>query len=53
MEGDTENPNLGALIARLACMKPAASVRSEPGSNSPIKNVQGRSLVIDFWKVRF
>ena len=28
---------LRVLIARLACMKPAASVRSEPGSNSPIK----------------
>ncbi len=28
---------LRALIARLACMKPAASVRSEPGSNSPNK----------------
>ena len=26
---------------RLACMKPAASVRSEPGSNSPIKNLNG------------
>ena len=25
------------FLARLACVKPAANVRSEPGSNSPIK----------------
>ena len=25
-----------ATPARLACVKPAASVRSEPGSNSPV-----------------
>ena len=27
---------LGLLPARLACVRPAASVRSEPGSNSPV-----------------
>ncbi len=25
--------------ARLACVKPAASVRSEPGSNSPVRSL--------------
>ena len=25
------------VLARLACVKPAANVRSEPGSNSPVK----------------
>ena len=29
-------PPLGLLPARLACVRPAASVRSEPGSNSPV-----------------
>ena len=29
-------PPLGLLPARLACVKLAASVRSEPGSNSPV-----------------
>ena len=28
---------LPLFLARLACVKPAANVRSEPGSNSPIK----------------
>ena len=28
---------LSKLSIRLACMRPAASVRSEPGSNSPIE----------------
>ncbi len=27
------------LRARLACVKPAASVRSEPGSNSQVENL--------------
>nr|CBI82628.1 hypothetical protein B11C_40485 [Bartonella schoenbuchensis R1] len=27
--------------ARLACVKPAASVRSEPGSNSQVENLIG------------
>src|SRR5690606_36183880 len=27
----------GPVLARLACVKPAANVRSEPGSNSPLK----------------
>ena len=27
----------GRFLARLACVKPAANVRSEPGSNSPIE----------------
>ena len=27
----------GVPLARLACVKPAANVRSEPGSNSPLK----------------
>src|SRR5215204_7682778 len=27
------------LTARLACVKHAASVRPEPGSNSPLKNI--------------
>ena len=38
---------LRVLIARLACMKPAASVRSEPGSNSPIINPTERGSVDD------
>src|SRR3954452_8441004 len=36
------------LTARLACVKHAASVRPEPGSNSPLKIVDGDlSVVID------
>src|SRR5436190_9920780 len=31
------------LTARLACVKHAASVRPEPGSNSPLKSSDGRS----------
>jgi len=27
------------FLARLACVRHAASVRSEPGSNSPVKTV--------------
>ena len=27
----------GCFLVRLACVKPAANVRSEPGSNSPVK----------------
>src|SRR6185295_11832728 len=30
---------LPPFLARLACVKPAANVRSEPGSNSPIELV--------------
>src|SRR4051812_8473979 len=30
-----------SLTARLACVKHAASVRPEPGSNSPLKSVDG------------
>jgi hypothetical protein len=30
--------------ARLACVKPAASVRSEPGSNSQVETCRSRSL---------
>src|SRR3954467_7859061 len=29
---------------RLACVKPAASVRSEPGSNSQVQRVQSRLI---------
>ena len=32
-----------SLTARLACVKHAASVRPEPGSNSPLKSVDIRS----------
>src|SRR4051794_25703191 len=32
-----------SLTARLACVKHAASVRPEPGSNSPLKIVDARS----------
>ena len=32
------------FLARLACVRHAASVRSEPGSNSPKWNVRGTSL---------
>ena len=28
----------GNFLVRLACVKHTASVRSEPGSNSPVKN---------------
>src|SRR5690242_20354346 len=31
-----------SLTARLACVKHAASVRPEPGSNSPLKSVDAR-----------
>ncbi|UIO43325.1 hypothetical protein LOY85_03965, partial [Brevibacillus brevis] len=31
-------------LARLACIRHAASVRPEPGSNSPIKFVTGSKL---------
>ena len=29
------------FLARLACVRPAANVRSEPGSNSPLKWIAG------------
>ncbi len=29
----------GHVLVRLACMKPAASVRPEPGSNSPLLEI--------------
>src|SRR3970282_716668 len=32
------------FLARLACVRHAASVRSEPGSNSPKRNIRGDSL---------
>ena len=32
------------LTARLACVKHAASVRPEPGSNSPLKTPQGANI---------
>jgi hypothetical protein len=34
------HPPKGALIVRLACVKHAASVHPEPGSNSPLKTSQ-------------
>src|SRR6476469_660916 len=41
------------LTARLACVKHAASVRPEPGSNSPLKSSDGRSedRIIDSWSI--
>ncbi len=30
----------GTFLARLACVKPAANVRSEPGSNSPVEKFE-------------
>ena len=33
----SEKPEASPVTARLACVRHAASVRSEPGSNSPIK----------------
>ena len=34
----------GALTVRLACVKRAASVHPEPGSNSPFKSYSGPAL---------
>ena len=34
------------LSARLACVKHAASVRPEPGSNSPLMSIHNRSLTL-------
>ena len=34
----------GTFLARLACVKHAASVRSEPGSNSPLGILLARRL---------
>src|SRR4026207_1654286 len=41
------------LTARLACVKHAASVRPEPGSNSPLTSSDGRSegRFIDSWSI--
>src|SRR5689334_12269598 len=40
---------LPPFLARLACVKPAANVRSEPGSNSPIEMFSpDRTLFQDF-----
>src|SRR5215218_528265 len=41
------------LTARLACVKHAASFRPEPGSNSPLKSIDGRSedRIIDSWSI--
>src|SRR5207302_8588590 len=33
------------ILARLACVRPAANVRSEPGSNSPIELGSSTSLI--------
>src|SRR3954451_25482268 len=35
------------VLARLACVKPAASVRSEPGSNSQVESTKRRSLTAE------
>ena len=39
------NSKLSNTLVQLACVKPAASVRSEPGSNSHIKMVSNPSLI--------
>ena len=39
------SPPEGGFLARLACVKHAASVRSEPGSNSPIESWSGCPFV--------
>ena len=40
------------LTARLACVKHAASVRPEPGSNSPLKSTETtRRPFIDIWSI--
>ena len=36
----------GNFLVRLACVRRAANVRSEPGSNSPVENCE-LSLMID------
>ena len=33
------------FLARLACVKHASSVQSEPGSNSPVKNCEGSTCI--------
>ena len=33
------------FLARLACVKHASSVQSEPGSNSPVKNCEGLTCI--------
>ena len=38
----------GALTVRLACVKRAASVHPEPGSNSPFKKLPGRACGAGF-----
>ena len=35
------SPTEAGFLVRLACVKHAASVRPEPGSNSPVKLLQG------------
>ena len=40
------------VLVRLACVKPAASVRSEPGSNSPVRSFESfdsNSFILFFW----
>jgi len=37
--------NRSPFLARLACVKHASSVQSEPGSNSPVKNCEGLTCV--------
>ena len=39
------------LTARLACLKRAASVRSEPGSNSPLSKVREQVPAYFFFKL--
>ena len=39
--------------ARLACVKPAASVRSEPGSNSQVENLIWLYLFLAILSLRF
>ena len=34
-------------LARLACVRPAASVRSEPGSNSQVETAEAVSLTLE------
>ena len=36
------------FLARLACVKHASSVQSEPGSNSPVKNCEGLTCIARF-----
>ncbi len=36
------------FLARLACVKHASSVQSEPGSNSPVKNCEGSTCIARF-----